>query len=595
MTINTLAFLYMWPAHAISVKNWMENLNKTNVEHGVHGFSYYDYYATTECLLKPGVGALYGGGIIVNPEFKDNIEGWSVFGNGKLEEGISKEGNRFIVAHNRTQPLDSFSQQVQIEKGKLYSFSAWLQVSEGSESVGVVFKTNKDSDLVHGGSVIAKHGCWSLLKGGIVANFSSPVDILFESKNTAVEIWVDNVSLQPFTKEQWRSHQEQSINKARRSRVRIQVNDANKTTLKGAEISIKQSKPSFPFGCGMNFHILQSNDYQKWFASRFTYTTFTNEMKWYSTEKIQGQENYTIADSMVEFAKQNGISIRGHNVFWDNPKYQPSWVKSLSPNQLRAAAAKRINSVVSRYRGQLIAWDVMNENLHFSFYEDQLGANASAEYYSKAGQLDPNTVMFLNEYNTIEQSDDKTASPSNYKKKLQEILSFPGNENLLAGIGLQGHFSSGQPNIAYMRSVLDILGTTGFPIWLTEVDIQRDQNQAEYLEEILREGYSHPAVKGIIMFAGPEIAGFNVTTLADNDFKNTPAGDVVDKLIEEWKSSAAEIITDGDGLVGVSLFHGDYDVSVKHPSPNSSSTQSFSVTEDTHHSQLSMFILRSTL
>ena len=76
-----------------------------------------------QCLVKPGVGALYGGGIIVNPEFNDNIEGWSVFGNGKLEARVSKDGNRFIVAHNRTQPFDSFSQKVQVEQGNIYSFS----------------------------------------------------------------------------------------------------------------------------------------------------------------------------------------------------------------------------------------------------------------------------------------------------------------------------------------------------------------------------------------------------------------------------------------------------------------------------------------
>lgn len=108
--------------------------------------------------------------------------------------------------------------------------------------------------------------------------------------------------------------------------------------------------------------------------------------------------------------------------------------------------------------------------------------------------------------------------------------------------------------------------------------------QAQYLEEILREGYSHPAVKGIIMFAGPAIAGFNVTTLADKDFKSTPLGDVVDKLIAEWKSSAAEIKTDGNGLVDVSLFHGDYDVIAKHPVTNSSTTRSIRVTEGTPQS-----------
>lgn len=34
-----------------------------------------------------------------------------------------------------------------------------------------------------------------------------------QSKNAEMEIWADSVSLQPFTKEQWRSHQDKSINK----------------------------------------------------------------------------------------------------------------------------------------------------------------------------------------------------------------------------------------------------------------------------------------------------------------------------------------------------------------------------------------------
>lgn len=92
----------------------------------------------------------------------------------------------------------------------IYTFSAWLQLSEGSDTVSVVFKTN-GSELVHGGHVIAQHGCWSLLKGGIVANFSSPAEILFESNNPSVEIWADSVSLQPFTKKEWRSHQDNNI------------------------------------------------------------------------------------------------------------------------------------------------------------------------------------------------------------------------------------------------------------------------------------------------------------------------------------------------------------------------------------------------
>ncbi|XP_027937857.1 endo-1,4-beta-xylanase 5-like [Vigna unguiculata] len=544
---------------------------------GVHSLSY-DYSATTKCLVEPE-RAQYGGGIIVNPGFDDNIDSWRVFGKGSIKEQISNEGNRFIVAHNRTQPLDSFSQMVQLQKGMLYTFSAWFQVSEGSDTVSVMFRT-KESELVRGGQVIAKHGCWTLLKGGIAANFSSPVEILFESKNSSVEIWADNVSLQPFTKKQWRSLQDANIERVRKRRVRFQITRVNETALKGATVMARAVKLNFPFGCGMNHYILTNKDYQNWFVSRFKFATFTNEMKWYSTEKKQGVENYTVADAMLKFTKENGISVRGHNVFWDDPKYQPEWVKTLSPADLAKAAAKRIESVVSRYKGQLIAWDVMNENLHFHFFEDNLGQNASAEAYARAFELDPGTKMFLNEYNTIEYSGDEASSPVKYLQKIKEIRSFPGVGGMSAAIGLQGHFASGQPNLAYMRSSLDLLATTGLPMWLTEVSVDPQPSQAEYLEEVLREAYSHPGVDGIIMFSGPAQAGFNATTLADENFKNTPAGDVVDKLIQEWGTGPNIATADGTGMVDISLHHGDYDVTVTHPLIHSPITMNLSVKKD---------------
>ena len=115
----------------------------------------------------------------------------------------------------------------------------------------------------------------------------------------------------------------------RKRRVRFQITHVNETALKGAKVITRPIKLNFPFGCGMNHHILTNKDYQSWFVSRFKFTTFTNEMKWYSTEKKQGEENYTIADAMLKFTKENDISVRGHNIFWDNPKLQPEWVKTL--------------------------------------------------------------------------------------------------------------------------------------------------------------------------------------------------------------------------------------------------------------------------
>lgn len=100
------------------------------------------------------------------------------------------------------------------------------------------------------------------------------------------------------------------------------------------------------------------------------------------------------------------------------------------------------------------------------------------------------------------------------------------------------------------------------------------------MEEVLREAYSHPAVEGIITFAGPESAGFKEMPLVDKDFRNTPAGDVVDKLLAEWKCETLETISYSEGSFEISLFHGDYDVTAQHPVSNFSTSINFKVTKD---------------
>ena len=82
------------------------------------------------------------------------------------------------------------------------------------------------------------------------------------------------------------------------------------------------------------------------------------------------------------------------------------------------------------------------------------------------------------------------------------------------------------------------------------------------------------------MFSGPAQAGFNATTLADENFKNTPAGDVVDKLIQEWGTGPNIATADGTGMVDISLHHGDYDVTVTHPLIHSPITMNLSVKKD---------------
>lgn len=127
----------------------------------------------------------------------------------------------------------------------------------------------------------------------------------------------------------------------------------------------------------------------------------------------------------------------------------------------------------------MIAWDVENENLHFRFFESRLGQGISGLFYNWAMQADGSIPLFLNEYNTIEYSGDASSSPARYLQKLDAIRRFRGNSGGRFAIGLESHFGS-SPNIPYMRSAIDTLGSAGVPIWLTEVDVSSSPNQVHF-------------------------------------------------------------------------------------------------------------------
>ncbi|GJN08745.1 hypothetical protein PR202_ga26698 [Eleusine coracana subsp. coracana] len=145
-------------------------------------------------------------------------------------------------------------------------------------------------------------------------------------------------------------------------------------------------------------------------------------------------------------------------------------------------------------------------------------------------------------------------------------------------IGLEGHFTV--PNMPYIRAALDTMSKANVPIWLTEIDVRKGPNQAQHLEMILREVYAHPAVHGIILWTAWHPQGCYVMCLTDNNFKNLPTGDVVDKLIQEWKTNSHAGVADDEGYYEAELFHGDYNVTVSHPVANSTVMQSLSVHRD---------------
>lgn len=137
--------------------------------------------------LKPQ----YGGGIIKNPEFNHGMEGWSSYGLTNATTRKSSNANSFGVATNRTYYNQSISQTVYLKQEMIYTFSTWLQVGEGESAIRAVFKTS--DEIIPAGTVDAKSGCWSMLKGGLTVQKSGPAQLYFEVINTGLmHILVEN-------------------------------------------------------------------------------------------------------------------------------------------------------------------------------------------------------------------------------------------------------------------------------------------------------------------------------------------------------------------------------------------------------------------
>ncbi|CAN6290311.1 unnamed protein product [Urochloa humidicola] len=497
----------------------------------------YDYSANIECIAEPEK-PLYGGGIISDASYP------------------SSAGGEKLPA-----PIKGHVVKVELKKDHHYALSAWLKLSKGTGDIKAIIVT-PDGKFVTAGAIVAQSGCWTLLKGGATSYAEGKGDLFFESNSTA-QIMAESIALQGFSFEEWNAHREEVIAKERKKKVKITV-ESGGAPLPDAELSLEWVAKGFPLGNAMTKEILDIPAYEEWFTRRFKWATMENEMKWYSTEYHEGQEEYEVADRMLALAERHNITLRGHNVFWDDQSHQMDWVSKLGKEQLRAAVAKRLKSVVTRYAGKVIHWDVVNENLHFRFFEEKLGKEASGEIYNQVAKLDSKPILFMNEFNTIEQPCDMAPLPTKYIAKLREIQAYPGNEGLKFGIGLESHFD--KPNIPYMRGSLDTLAAVGVPMWLTEVDVAKGPKQVEFMEEVMREGFGHPGVNGIVMWAAWHAKGCYVMCLTDNNFKNLPVGDAVDKLLYEWRKVPEKPKTDARGVFEAEIFHGEYKVTVKHES-----------------------------
>jgi len=249
--------------------------------------------------------------------------------------------------------------------------------------------------------------------------------------------------------------------------------------------SLAQSR-SIAIGAAAPARLLTEPEFSAILASEFGQLEPENEMKFASIHPRPDSDpqpyNFAPADSLVAFAHDHSMLVRGHTLVWH--KQVSEWVANgnLSASQLADVLHNHIRTVVARYTAKVYAWDVVNEafdtdgSLRNTLWYNQpgIGAGPSTKFIEQAfrwaHEADPSTKLFYNDYDAEEvnaKSDAIFAMARDFKKR-----GVP-----LDGVGFQAHLTLKFDEPAKLESFaknLERFAKLGLELHLTELDVRLD-------------------------------------------------------------------------------------------------------------------------
>jgi endo-1,4-beta-xylanase len=223
---------------------------------------------------------------------------------------------------------------------------------------------------------------------------------------------------------------------------------------------------------------------------QFDMITPGNAMKWDTTEPQDGVFNFGPGDQVVAYARQHHDRVRGHTLVWHS-QLAP-WVSQLPADQVQAAMEEHITAEVSHYRGQIYAWDVVNEpfnedgTLRATPFSTAMGVDYIADALRTAHAADPHAKLYVNDYN-IEGLGAKSDGMYNLVKQLK-AAHVP-----LDGVGIQGHLAIQYGFPTGMRANLQRFADLGVDVAITELDVRmplpedatKDATQITYFTNVV--------------------------------------------------------------------------------------------------------------
>ena len=234
------------------------------------------------------------------------------------------------------------------------------------------------------------------------------------------------------------------------------------------------AKRDFLIGGAVLPNLLQNEPtYREVFAREFNILIPENHTKFWRLHPERDRYDFSQADVIVQFANEHNIKVMGHALVWFHAL--PRWVVegNFSREELMEILHDHIHTVVSHYRGQIYAWDVVNEPVEAngSLRETIWYKTIGPEYLDLALQwtreADPDALLYINDY--AEGLNSKSQSFYNLAKELRQ------RGTPLDAVGFQTHLGFlSAANPEQVAENMKRYAELGLDVMITEMDVPID-------------------------------------------------------------------------------------------------------------------------
>ena len=221
--------------------------------------------------------------------------------------------------------------------------------------------------------------------------------------------------------------------------------------------------------------------------SEFNTITPENSLKWMFIQPKPNKFNFKAADKYVEMGLKNNMYIVGHALVWH--AQLADFMQNIDNSaEARKHVDNHINRLVSRYKGKIDAWDVVNEafeedgSFRASVFYKNMGENYIEEVFRITEKADPDADLIYNDYNLYK--------PEKRAAVLKMVKNFKSNGTKINGVGVQAHWDLKSPSLEEIEQIILDIHAEGVSVSFTELDISVLPNPWEMVGAEVTQNFS---------------------------------------------------------------------------------------------------------